>query len=63
MDDSVDEIDNSLVYFIALKKAHVSVEYHVFSTGGHAFGLREDKQPVAEWTNLLLRWVYSLKLQ
>jgi len=42
-DDPVDTVQNSLVYFIALKKAGVSVEYHIYSQGGHAFGLRKNK--------------------
>jgi acetyl esterase/lipase len=45
-------VQNSLVYFIALKKAGVPVEYHVFPKGGHAFGLRKTDMPVTDWPRL-----------
>ena len=38
--DPVDNVQNSLVYFIALRKAGISVEMHLYAEGGHAFGLR-----------------------
>ena len=39
-DDPVDPVENSLVYYSALRKAGVPAEMHVFVKGGHAFGLR-----------------------
>lgn len=50
--DPVDTVQNSLVYYIALKKAGVVAEYHVYAEGGHAFGLNKTSQPVAEWAKL-----------
>ena len=44
-DDPVDPIENSLVYYSALRKAGVSAEMHVFVSGGHAFGLRQSESP------------------
>lgn len=38
-DDHVDSANDSLVYYIALKKAGVPVEMHLYAQGGHAFGL------------------------
>jgi acetyl esterase/lipase len=38
--DPVDTVNNSLVYYIALKKAGVPVEMHLYAEGKHAFGLR-----------------------
>ena len=37
-DDHVDEVSHSLVYDIALKKAGVPVEVHLYAQGGHALG-------------------------
>ena len=45
-DDHVDGINQSLVYYIALKNAGVPVEMHLYAQGGHAFGLRPTKLPV-----------------
>jgi len=39
-DDHVDNVDDSLAYYIALKKAGVPVEMHLYAQAGHAFGLR-----------------------
>jgi acetyl esterase/lipase len=57
VDDPVDEVDNSLVYFIALKKAGVSVELHLYAHGGHAFGLRRTKSPITRWPELVEKWL------
>lgn len=50
-------VENSLVYFAALRKARVPAELHVFATGGHAFGLRETRQPITRWPALVASWL------
>lgn len=59
-DDPVDTVDNSLVYFAALKKAGVPVEMHLYAQGGHAFGLRRTKYPVTEWPQLVEKWLRTI---
>jgi acetyl esterase/lipase len=56
-DDPVDSVQNSLVYYAALKKAGVPVEMHLFAQGGHAFGLRRTKFPITEWPLLVETWL------
>lgn len=58
--DPIDTIQNSLVYYIALKKAGVHAEYHVYSEGGHAFGLRKTKFPVTGWPKLAETWLHTI---
>lgn len=60
-DDPVDDPRNSLSYFLALQEAKVPVELHMFSHGGHAFGLRKGTMPVGDWPNLLERWLRHMK--
>lgn len=68
--DPIDPIENSLVYFIALQKAKVHTEYHIFAEGGHAFGLNRtildnpnwNKLPIADWENLVERWLKTIKM-
>jgi acetyl esterase/lipase len=36
-DDHVDNVNDSLAYYIALKKAGIPVEMHLYAQGGHAF--------------------------
>jgi acetyl esterase/lipase len=59
-DDPVDPVQNSLVYFIALKKAGVSVEYHLYTEGGHAFGLRKTNFPITNWPQLAETWLKTI---
>jgi acetyl esterase/lipase len=59
-DDPVDPVENSLVYYAALKKAGVPAELHVYAKGGHAFGLRPVDAPVSEWPRLAERWLATI---
>ena len=58
--DDVDNVNNSLVYYAALKKAGVSVEMHLFPEGGHSFGLRPTKDPITEWPQLVEKWLRTI---
>ena len=51
-DDHEDNVDDALAYYIALKKASVPFETHLYMQGGHAFVLRRTKFPVTAWLNL-----------
>src|SRR6266478_4170264 len=58
-DDHVDSVDDSLAYYIPLKKAGVPVEMHLYAHGGHAFGLRRTEFPITGWTGsvyILREW-------
>jgi acetyl esterase/lipase len=59
-DDPVDDVENSLVYFEALKKAGVPTEMHVYAQGGHAFGLRKTKFRVTDWPALVEKWLGTI---
>ena len=59
-DDNVDGVNQSLVYYIALKNAGVPVEMHLYAHGGHAFGLRRTKLPITEWPQLVEGWLRKI---
>jgi acetyl esterase/lipase len=59
-DDHVDNVNDSLVYYIALKNAGVPVEIHLYAQGGHAFGLRRTKLPVTRWPELVETWLGTI---
>lgn len=59
-DDPVDDVNNSLVYYVALKKAGVPVEMHLYAEGGHAFGLRRTKFPITAWPQLVEIWLGTI---
>jgi len=58
--DPVDSVNNSLVYYIALKKAGVPVEMHLYAEGKHAFGLRRTKFPITRWPELVETWLGTI---
>jgi acetyl esterase/lipase len=59
-DDYVDGVNQSLVYYIALAKAHVPAEMHLYAHGGHAFGLRPTKFPITGWPALAETWLRTI---
>jgi acetyl esterase/lipase len=58
--DNVDNVNESLVYYIGLKNAGVPVEMHLYAEGGHAFGLRRTKFPITDWPRLVERWLGTI---
>ncbi len=56
-DDSLVPVERGLEMFSALKAAQVPAEMHIFSAGGHGFGVRlTAAKPIASWPDLLIRW-------
>ena len=60
--DPIDDVENSLVYYAALKKAGASVEMRLYSHGGHAFGLRPTKLPITGWPQLVKTWLTTIRM-
>lgn len=59
-DDHVDSVYDSLAYYIALEKAGVPAEMHLYAHGGHAFGLRHTKSAITDWPQLVDRWLVTI---
>ena len=59
-DDHVDGVEHSLAYYVALQKAGVPTEMHLYAQGGHAFGLRPSKLPIAQWPRLVETWLGTI---
>jgi acetyl esterase/lipase len=67
---SVNPFSGNRRLLIALKKAGVPTEYHIYAEGGHAFGLNESAQkvphwselPIADWEKLVERWLRTIKM-
>jgi acetyl esterase/lipase len=59
-DDHVDNVNDALTYYIALRNAQVSTEMHLYPKGGHAFGLRRTQLPVTAWPQLVDTWLQSI---
>jgi hypothetical protein len=48
------------VTYIALKKAGVPVEMHLYAKGGHAFGLRRTKLAITGWPRSVETWLGTM---
>ena len=59
-DDHVDGVEQSLAYYVALQKAGVPTELHLYAQGGHAFGLRPGKLPINRWPALVEQWLHTI---
>lgn len=49
--------ESSLFYATALKKANVPFDLHIYSTGGHGFGMQPDVGPAATWPARCEEWL------
>jgi acetyl esterase/lipase len=49
--------DNSVLTYLALKRAGVPAELHVYASGGHGFGLRPSEQPCSTWPQRCAEWL------
>ena len=58
-DDPV-HVENSTVYYIALKNANVPAELHLYAKGGHGYGLRRTELPVTAWPKLVETWLQTI---
>jgi acetyl esterase/lipase len=58
--DTIDNVNQALVYYVALKNKGVPVEMHLYTHGGHAFGLRRTKDPITEWPQLVEKWLRTI---
>ncbi|NBV22870.1 MAG: alpha/beta hydrolase [Proteobacteria bacterium] len=55
-DDGV-RVEGPLFYYLALKKAKVSAEMHLYPTGGHGYGLRPSQHTVTTWPKRVEEWM------
>jgi acetyl esterase/lipase len=51
--------ENSIALYLALKRAKVPAELHVFASGGHGFGLRPTASPATSWPARCEDWLRS----
>ncbi|QVL34787.1 alpha/beta hydrolase [Telmatocola sphagniphila] len=54
-DDPIDSL-NSILYYRELKKNKVPVEMHLYSQGGHGYGMRKSGLPVNDWPKRCEEW-------
>lgn len=59
-DDKGVPVENSLLFYQALRDNGVPAEMHIYPKGGHGFGLAVGKGYLETWTDRLVDWMRSL---
>ena len=57
--DDSDRAIFAALYYAELKRHRVSAELHVYSKGGHGYGLRASANPVSTWPARMEDWLRS----
>jgi acetyl esterase/lipase len=55
--DTTVPVENAVAYFLALRKAGVPAEMHIFKEGRHGSGLGMTDPALSEWPKLLANWL------
>jgi len=55
--DTTVPAENSVYYYLALRKARVAAEMHIFENGPHGVGLANDDAALSEWSKLMANWL------
>jgi acetyl esterase/lipase len=56
-DDHAVPVENSIHYFLALKKYDIPAELHIYEKGGHGFGLAKDGGTESHWPDACISWL------
>lgn len=56
-DDRTVPVENSIMFYEALKAKGVPAEMHIFEYGGHGFGLAPNDVTLGAWTTLAEGWI------
>jgi dipeptidyl aminopeptidase/acylaminoacyl peptidase len=59
-DDTAVPVENSLLFYQALKNNKVPVEMHIYPYGGHGFSFALGKGHLETWTDRCIDWLRSL---
>ena len=60
-DDKTVNTQNSVDFYLALKKYNTPAEMHIFQEGGHGFGMTKKNLPVDQWPDLFYNWLKAMK--
>jgi acetyl esterase/lipase len=55
--DIVSPPEHSVVAYLALRKAGVPTELHIYATAAHDFGVRKSDHPCSTWTDACAAWL------
>lgn len=58
-DDGQNPVASTLLY-LEYKKHSIPAELHLFTKGGHGFGMRDNKQPINAWPQRCAEWMGAM---
>jgi acetyl esterase/lipase len=61
-EDPVVPAENSVAFYLALRRAKVPAEMHIYAKGPHGFGLGKKGEPMATWPERCVDWIRGLGL-
>ncbi len=61
-DNDPSHVVTTVQLYLDLQKQGVSSEMHIYSSGGHGFGIRASAMPVSTWQDRMLEWLIDRKL-
>lgn len=61
-DDSISHVAHSAMAYLALQRAGIPAELHIYASGEHDFGVRQNGKLPSSWPGLCVAWLRSLKL-
>jgi len=56
-DDGAVPVENSIHFYLALRKHGIPAEMHIYEKGGHGYGMGKEKDDVDSWTDRLHAWL------
>jgi acetyl esterase/lipase len=56
-DDKISPPGHSVAAYLALTRAGIPAELHIFASGDHDFGVRQNGKPPSSWPELCLKWL------
>lgn len=60
-DDEAVPVENSLLFYKALKDKSVSATMHIYPKGGHGFSLARKDPHLSGWTERMFEWIQNLE--
>lgn len=60
--DPISAPENSALMYLALQKAKIPAELHIYAATTHDFGVRSSERSHAAWTDACLKWLREMKL-
>jgi acetyl esterase/lipase len=58
-DDKTNPVEAAMLY-LEYKKLNLPAELHIYTRGGHGFGMRNDRHPINDWPARCAGWMKSM---